>query len=248
MILKADQPYRAACSRSRPAYFSGPVLAECNCLLPLYFPAQEAFIQIHQLAENYGQPENPSWARRIQNLDKASLNCALSFESLSCSILPSLEPAMRLWMETAILCTLWYLKEEKTLNLLCMPVYQHSLRLYPILEWYDFCDKIFACPRRGRNSLHEKCDLCSQGRWELKIAVRLCGVCLSQFVRFAVEELKTVLIFLCGRGTDSLQSNDDSYSCAIVPRCKIIRKTGKPRILHQTCHTTTWKSIYWPAK
>ena len=67
----------------------------------------------------------------------------------------------------------------------------------------------------------------------MKISVRLCGVCLSQFVRFAVEELKTVLIFLCGRGTDSLQSNDDSYSCAIVPRCKIIRKTGKPRILHQ---------------
>ena len=56
---------------------------------------------------------------------------------------------------------------------------------------------------------------------------------ISMFVRFAVEGLKIVLIFLCGGGADSLQSNDDSYSCAIVPRCKIIGKTGKPRILHQ---------------
>ena len=137
---------------------------------------------------------------------------------------------MKLWMETALLCTLWYLKEEKTLNLLCMPVYQHSLRLYPILEWYDFCDKIFACPRRGRNSLHEKCDLCSQGRWELKIAVRLCGVCLSQFVRFAVEDCVDFLVWqrhwqltvkwwlLQLRNSAALQN---------------YRKTGKPRILHQ---------------
>ena len=66
----------------------------------------------------------------------------------------------------------------------------------------------------------------------------------TMFVRFAVEGLKIVLIFLCGGGTDSLQSNDDSYSCAIVPRCNIIGKTGKQRILNQTCHTTTWKSIY----
>ena len=58
------------------------------------------------------------------------------------------------------------------------------------------------------------------------------GLPFTMFVRFAVEELKIVLIFLCGEGTDSLQSNDDSYSCAIVPRCKIIGKTGKPGILH----------------
>ena len=53
---------------------------------------------------------------------------------------------------------------------------------------------------------------------------------ISMFVRFAVEELKIVLIFLCGGGTDSLQSNDDSYSCATLPRSMVRGKTGSLKL------------------